>query len=217
VGRHPDSPTFGDLVINRLATRHVTADQLVWSATRAGSAPWEVSLTFPINGKRLEARWEVDLATRTLRALDDEARWLSETDASSPRARRHAVALPPQRTELRVYDVRDDGDLVELPTATDTLLDTLQSHRGTRGEVEEPDGEDLLGPPGVPGPPPGAHPALTEPEAATDARVLPLPRRSGGDEGEAQQDAPVTERKPRKPARRSVPSWDEIVFGSRPE
>lgn len=212
VGHQPDSPTLGDLVVNRLATRRVKADELEWTATRSGTSPWEVTVAFPINGKHLEARWEVDLTARTLRALDDESRWLSETDSSSPRARRHTVALPPQRSELRVLDVEAPGDVAAAPT--DDLLDSLQSHRGTRVQVEEVDEQDdLLSSLGSPGPVPGAHPAVSEPEAATDARVLPLPRRDPA--GESAPETP--ERRPRKPGRRSVPSWDEIVFGSRPE
>ncbi|NLI17482.1 MAG: DUF3071 domain-containing protein [Actinomycetales bacterium] len=211
IGHQPDSPTLGELVINRLATRRVRTDQLSWNATRSGNAPWELSVSFPINGADLEARWEVDLSARTLHALDDESRWLSETDSSSPRARRHAVALPPQRGELHVYEVEDDGDVVEVEP-TDSLLDSLQSHRGTRGPVDDFD-DDLLSGLEEPGPVPGAHPAASDPESATDARVLPLPRRDPA----AAAETPPAERRPRKPGRRSVPSWDEIVFGSRPD
>ena len=225
VGHHSDSPILGDLVVNRLATRRIAADDLEWVATRSGSSPWEVAVTFPIKQKRLEARWEVDLSARTLRALDDESRWLSETDSASPRARRHApaVALPAERGELRVYNVEDDGDLVEVATSTptDDLLATLQSHRGTRQQVEElplEGDEDLLASLRGQEDVPRAHPAKSDPTAATDARILPLPRRAAETPPDVTVDEPApTERRPRKPGRRSVPSWDEIVFGSRPE
>lgn len=216
VGRHPDSPSLGDLVVDRLATRGIPPTSLVWSSTRAGSSPWVLSVTFPVGSRTTEARWEVDLAARTLHALDDESRWLSETDSASPRASRFALAEP-ERGELKVYNVEADGDLREVgPTETDVLLEQLQTTRGMRLAVEdEPlDGdEDLLAPrdPDIP----AAHPAVSDPEAATDARVLALPVRRTPPAEDSPADETATERRPRKPTRRSVPSWDEIVFGSR--
>ncbi|NCD18641.1 MAG: DUF3071 domain-containing protein [Actinobacteria bacterium] len=220
VGRQSDSPQLGDLVVDRLATRSVKPEDLEWSATRAGNAPWVVAVAFPIGARTTEARWEVDLSARSLHALDDESRWLSETDSSSPRARRFPVALPPERSDLKVYNVEADGDLSEAParSGTDDLLDRLQSTRGTRQSVEEEplEGDEDLLSHLMDDDVPAAHPAASEPEAATDARVLPLPLRDRGDQPDERQEA-QPERRPRKPARRSVPSWDEIVFGSRNE
>ncbi|MGM0385807.1 MAG: septation protein SepH [Actinomycetota bacterium] len=221
VGRQSDSPQLGDLVVDRLATRSVMPDDLQWSATRSGNAPWVLALTFPIGSRTAEARWEVDLSARSLHALDDESRWLSETDTSSPRARRFPAALAAERSDLKVYNVEADGDLTEAParSGTDDLLDRLQSTRGTRQPVEEEplEGDEDLLSHLMDDDAPGAHPAASEPEAATDARVLPLPlRERAGDQPEDRPD-PQPERRPRKPARRSVPSWDEIVFGSRNE
>lgn len=211
VGRQPDSPTLGDLVVNRLATRAVDPDDLSWTATRSGNSPWVLAVSFPVGARSAEARWEVDLSARSLHALDDESRWLSETDSSSPRARRFPLALPPERNELKVYNVEADGDLTE-GSPTEDLLDRLHSHRGTRQGVEdEPlEGDEDLLTHLMDDEVPAAHPAASDPEAATDARVLPLPVR----QRDESPDAPA-ERRPRKPARRSVPSWDEIVFGSR--
>src|SRR5665648_143963 len=49
VGHHSDSPILGDLVLNRLATRRIAADDLEWVATRSGSSPCEVAVTFPLS------------------------------------------------------------------------------------------------------------------------------------------------------------------------
>lgn len=219
VGRQPDSPTLGDLVVDRLATRTVKPDDLDWTATRSGNAPWILAVSFPVGTRSAEARWEVDLAARSLHALDDESRWLSETDSASPRARRFPGALPAERGELKVYDVEADGDLHEAaPSPTDDLLDRLQSNRGTRQAVEEDPlegDEDLLSHLMDDHEVPGAHPAASDPESATDARVLPMPARDRGTEASPELQEPPAERRARKPARRSVPSWDEIVFGSR--
>nr|NLD40397.1 DUF3071 domain-containing protein [Actinomycetales bacterium] len=88
VGRHPDSPVLGDLALDRLATRRVAPDSLEWDAVRSGSGPWTLLLSFPVEGRQLRASWEVDVQSRSLHAIDDESRWLSETDADSPRGRR---------------------------------------------------------------------------------------------------------------------------------
>ena len=95
--------------------------------------------------------------------------------------------------------------------------------------------------PALTGPVPGAHPAASRPSEAVDARVLRMPTARhdtpGSDEGsDAAADAPappatrakVPENReggePERPAARrhrrgraSVPSWDEIVFGAKPE
>lgn len=222
VGHSSDSPALGDMVVNRLATRKIDEDQLVWSATRTGTQPWELTVAFPVGGREVEARWEVDLAGRTVHAVDDESRWLSETDMSSPRARRHPTPLPfPPDRESRVYNIEDDGDLTE-QEPTDAILAQLHTSRGVRQHLDEAD-EDILSQfldsPDTDVPP--AHPPVSDPESATDARVLPLPTRHV-DQPPAAVAAPevpaaTAERRPRRSSRRSVPSWDEIVFGSRME
>ena len=135
------------------------------------------------------------MAARSVHALDDEARWLSETEVapSGPTARRH---LSP----VRLYDIEADADLGpalaavdadlsaasapdvgdtpaieqddlgfgDLPAATtDDLLAELRASRGVRPELPEGiDEEDL---------PPAAHPPASRSHEAFDAQVLPLP------------------------------------------
>lgn len=202
VSHHSDSPTLGDLVIDRLATRQVS--QVHWDATREGAEPWHVTAAYRVADSDVVATWEVDLSTRAVHALDDEARWLSETDSNSPRARRHLGSAV-------LYDVDDDGGLSPVQEdETDFLLTQLHESRGRRGEdllsgmLDE--GEDI----------PAAHPRPADAQDATDARILPLPQRATAPELPVELPAKVethNEKKSRK-GRRSVPSWDEIVFGS---
>lgn len=196
VGRHPDSPTLGDLAIDRLATRKVSPEELEWSAVRGESGPWTLALSFPVAGRIEEATWEVDLQSRALHATNDEARWLSETDASSPRGRAVYTPLP---TAEPVAEPED---------ATDTLLTSLAEARGVRQSVEFGDDPDLLD-------------ELDEAEEErTPAPVVELRRKDT--QPEVREPEPDPEPEPEKPAkptrrssRRSVPSWDEIVFGSK--
>lgn len=265
IGHDPGAPVLGDLVTDRLATRGVDGTSLRWDAFRGGAGPWTVEVAFDAAGATRSARWTFETATRTLRAVDDEARWLSETElAEGPIPRRHLAAVPGG-----VFDVEVDAALrpllaaVDLPAqppaepaptpdATQALLDDLSDRRGVRQPVagdddEEDEGEEFegFGPqhafdfdhPGATttGPVPAAHPPASRPDLATDAQVLELPagaRRTtpseeddpaaaaGADAPEADDAAedvpPPLARRVRR-GRASVPSWDEIVFGAKPE
>jgi Protein of unknown function (DUF3071) len=121
---------------------------------------------------------------------------------------------------------------------THALLDDLSSRRGIRQQIDMDDDTDDEEFEGF-GPQhafdfatfeaqvPGAHPVDADP--AAEATVLPAPlvrtepsivtRRSTRDDTAelSADDPPAPERaKPRK-ARAKVPSWDEIVFGAKPE
>ncbi len=199
IGHDPSAPVLGDLVTDRLATREVRATS--WDAFRAGAAPWTVEVRFEVGGAERSARWSYDGANRRVRALDDEARWLSETELPDTPVRRH---LAPVRD--RVFDVEVEDVLrpllasVDLPVAaepepedepTHLLLDDLAGRRGIRQEVDPDDDDEEF--PGF-GPQhafdfenpeltvPAAHPPASHPEEAQDARVLRMPKKSGSDD-----------------------------------
>ncbi|UKJ64622.1 DUF3071 domain-containing protein [Cellulosimicrobium cellulans] len=272
-GHDEDSPTVGDLVAQRLAARDVDPGTVKWGAARQPGASWVVTAEFEVGTGSRTARWEYDAATRALQALDDEARWLSGTDA--PR--------DPTPGAVAVFDVdatgRGRGLRAAPPAAppaddgTAELLDDLSQRRGVRprkpsaGPVEV-DGQEPFegfGPqvgagPDRDGSPDGSRDDAVTPAGATvvhlptirplDAVRLPEPalegarddagseprdgagdrprrdERSGGGATPADTDdpsqaaRPQTAREPRKGKNRSrakVPSWDEIVFGARPE
>lgn len=278
VGRSPDSPTLGDLVVDRLAARGVDGDSLRWDARRQGTEAWQVVAGFHAGDSDQEAAWEVDLASGTFTALDDESRWLSETDLGGSRH------LNPVRG-ARLYDVESDADIAPAlhavdavirdsrprivpdlqsppdnetdddgaaapeqdqeqptgPASTEALLAELNGSRGVRQRVEIDD--DALAEqvrqeesqPTLWDEAPGAHPAASRPQDATDATVLPgpgsaedppaRPRRSSdhaGEHGEGDGDGGTSTsgdkqsgRRARRTRRTSVPSWDEIVFGAK--
>lgn len=261
VGREGDAPELGDLVVDRLATRQVDHRAIDWDAVRGEDRCWVLLLHFPAGDQQRTARWQVDLASRTTTALDDESRWLSETEvvAARPTARRH---LSP----VRPYDVEADGDVGpaiaavdadlarddaaaarqqdaglphgdelagDLPAAsTDDLLAELRATRGTRHDVDLDDRIADDEPLALWDLPPAAHPPASQPEEARDAHVLPLPRdarpaeaqRPAGAERAEEDDRPASEepqpvkrRRSSRSRRASVPSWDEIVFGARPD
>jgi len=142
------SPTLATRVTERLKERDVDVNDAGWDASRAESGPWTVVLTFAAGGRQRQASWTFDLADRTLSAVDDEARWLSEEvqPANGP--------IPAQRLgstsgrATTVYDVEAEGGL--RPTAHaehhgsthhDLERHDLERHDLERAGVEPPDFE----------------------------------------------------------------------------
>ncbi len=280
VGGDREAPVLSDLVVDRLAARGVEPASLSWSARRAQDGPWEISLTFVQAAAEHAARWSLSSNAGSVEALDQEARWLTETVAPAP-VSAIFTPLPTRRSDEDIDDSAKDS------RARESLLDQLNAARGRRQDIdldiEGPDeeGTDL-------GPLPGVDPSATDdvdeddrPSPAHDsisARIhslahsglrgqdplsaakqpmiasgsseegtsgsaatpagatapIPIPDRFTAPASSATAEptdatlpgldaiipAPAdrehkSERK--KSRRRSVPSWDEIVFGSRPQ
>ncbi len=249
VGHENGSPALGDLVTDRLAARGVDVGTLGWDAARDGSSPWTVVAHFVVAGEAREARWTFDASAHALAALDDEARWLSETELDEPVGRRHLAAVRDVVFDFRAEPAPLAEDVEEARPdpleRTAALLDDLRTRRGVRqgldleGEDED-DGERFEGF----GPQrafdlsafeqqvPGAHPVDADPVA--EARVLSvahLHAATTDDETPDEQAPPVLpaptgpadeataapERPRSRRGRAKVPSWDEIVFGAKPE
>ena len=171
VGRDSSSPTLGDLVTDRLAARGVDTTSLAWDAARPDGHGWIVSVGFEVGGQDRLARWTFDHSAHALHALEDEARWLSETEiADEPIPRRHLASV-----RSTVFDVEADGSIRPVLDAVDagrpadppatpspeelaataldettSLLDELRGRRGVRQQVDLDD-DDLefegFGPP----------------------------------------------------------------------
>ena len=271
IGWEKDSPVLGELVIDRLATRGVEPSSLAWDASREGRDPWQVNLTFVQGAEEKHASWVLDLAARSVSALDDESRWLTEaagqrlpevfdqdSGARTASAGPRHLAPPPGEGDPDDPDDPDDPEraLIE-DSSTDALLADLASNRGRRVEVEIPlEDEDLeqlagAGSPAEPAPrtsprgqaqvvsmserrrafvrPVGARrgravasaPSAPSPAPATDADAQAAPPGAENPDSEApartSQTPTVSELPPRRHRRRPVPTWDEIVFGARPE
>lgn len=252
VGRDVGAPVLGDLVTDRLAARGVDPETLAWDAYRDQSGPWTVAVAFTVAEVDVTARWTFDTQARSVHALEDEARWLSETEiVDEPIQRRHLEAVRDV-----VFDVQADGVLRPLLSTVDdagstpgepvpepddptaTLLDDLRFRRGIRQQVEYDDDADEFegfGPQHafdftqLDTQVPGAHPLDADPESS--ARVIDLvdahpssASRTDGARPQATDDppdetpAPLADRpRPGRKGRASVPSWDEIVFGAKPE
>ena len=212
IGSLPDSPVMGDLVVDRLAARGVSPDSLNWSASRQTDSPWVIQLTFVQGAVEHGAQWRLP-SSGHLEAIDEEARWLTET--ASPTGVQTFAALPtpaplptadeddmqqrealidqlnsqrgkPQEIEYDIDEDEEDEDLPHLPAGVESLAARIHSLTEARRSSTQADEETQSG-------------------AQTDEPPLPL---------EQLEDVPSAPA-PKKSKRRSVPSWDEIVFGSR--
>ncbi|MFK5646689.1 septation protein SepH [Ornithinimicrobium sp. LYQ121] len=84
-GRTDGSHTLERRVRERLQKRGVTPAEVSWDAARTEhQGPWTVLVIFSAGGKERRAAWHYDVADRSIDALDDEARWLSEDEQALP-------------------------------------------------------------------------------------------------------------------------------------
>src|SRR5690606_36775133 len=85
-GRGPNGtiPTLESRVRERLTARGVDDDNTGWDATRPEGGTWTVLVTFVAGQRQRAAAWQFDPADRTVEALDDEARWLSDDQQALP-------------------------------------------------------------------------------------------------------------------------------------
>ncbi|MFC8733985.1 septation protein SepH [Luteimicrobium sp. NPDC057192] len=132
-----DAPTLADLVADRLASRDVDPEAVAWDAARDPSGTWRATARFAAGGADRTATWAYDASSREVRALDDEARWLSENEVGVPRT---GVSDDDVQSAVRpvlsaVDGLLDRGHDPRRPrdaAATDALLDDLGRRRGTR-------------------------------------------------------------------------------------
>lgn len=124
VGGESDSPHLGELVIDRLAARGVSADSLRWDAVRSGKGPWEIILTFTQDARDLTARWNMEPGASTVSALDQEAIWLTESSQPASKVSSFEEFFPLSSPQPLPPEKPDTG--------TDALLDALAAARGQR-------------------------------------------------------------------------------------
>jgi hypothetical protein len=126
--------TLTQLASQRAAQQGIETSALIWDAVRQAEG-WVLRLEFESEAGPVRARWQADLAARTLAPLNDQAHWLSrgeEPDQPIPLLR-HLSAVP------GLVDsgdqVSDDEDGLDSTGAPLSLLDGLMGHRGLRQPV----------------------------------------------------------------------------------
>ena len=203
-------PRLGDIVTERLAALGVPAEEAQWDSRKRGDNNWQVQLMFTISGRPLMAEWLFDPRRRHVTPADDDAARLSlpEADlaglAPGPRPPARATvtpistrlaAAPPPPGEPRPEPVPAPA-----PEPVVSPAHAAEVHPARAAQAQ---------PSRVAGAPPPraaeARPAAELPEATPDA--------------DSQEPAAPQRGRARKAAggrsrRSSVPSWDEIMFGT---
>lgn len=227
-------PQLGEAVAERLLLRGAEKDTAQWDSWRRDDGTWEVLLVYRVAGEPHSASWTYDPPRRLVQAVDDEARALiGETDdtpepsfpfvpriARLPRDRvldrperveRHTPGPQPESGTDAVASV-DDG-----AGERDSLTSLLEAVPNFRGDMIVPEQTQ--------------QPGADEPEEQPEAIEPPAPAASAGSAyadvlmprsvaGHRDRLIGTTDRQAEadgvRPGRRAaVPSWDEIVFGTR--
>ena len=127
------APTLTGRVAQRMRERGVDPDTSVWDAWRSDDGGrWTVVLTFAAGGRQRQACWAFDLASRTVDAADDEARWLSEDEPSGSGPLPGGSVGSTRATT--VYDVEAEGGVTDSstsarPRATTEPVDLMTAMR----------------------------------------------------------------------------------------
>ncbi|MGW3253269.1 septation protein SepH [Streptomyces fungicidicus] len=228
-------PPLGEAVQERLLLRGVDKDTVQWDSWRRDDGTWEVLLVYLVAGEPHSASWTYDPPRRLVQAVDEEARSLigESDDLAAPEPSFPFVPRIARLPRDRPLDRPGDRDRPSLPaqasepdeeslTATasgerDSLTSLLEAVPSFRGDLvvpecapetaaEEPDPEPEAEEPPAPAASAGsAYADVLMPRSVTSHRD----RLIGSTDRQAEADGV-------RPGRRAaVPSWDEIVFGTR--
>ncbi|MET7642007.1 septation protein SepH [Streptomyces sp. NPDC005438] len=234
-------PQLGEAVSERLLLRGADRDTVQWDSWRREDGTWEVLLVYRVAGEPHSASWTYDPPRRLVQAVDEEARTLiGETDdtpepsfpfvpriARLPRERADRTERPSARPELEPTAGTGDREEAVAGGERDSLTSLLEAVPNFRGDLVVPSSSEVEAP-AVSG-----SEDDTEPEQEEQPVEPPAPAASAG-AGAAYADVLMprsvgshrdrltgnTDRQAEadgvRPGRRAaVPSWDEIVFGTR--
>ncbi|WP_329221731.1 septation protein SepH [Streptomyces sp. NBC_01485] len=224
-------PQLGEAVQERLLMRGAEKDTVQWDSWRRDDGTWEVLLVYLVAGEPHSASWTYDPPRRLVQAVDDEARSLiGESDdlaapepsfpfvpriARLPRDRPldralDRPSLPAQPSEPAEENIgeRERDSLTSLLEAVPSFRgDMVVPERPAEPATEEPDEQEPVAeePPAPAASAGSAYADVLMPRSVGSHRD----RLVGATDRQAEADGV-------RPGRRAaVPSWDEIVFGTR--
>ncbi|MFJ8016807.1 septation protein SepH [Streptomyces sp. NPDC096339] len=229
-------PQLGEAVQERLTLRGAEKESVQWDSWRRDDGTWEVLLVYRVAGEPHSASWTYDPPRRLVVAVDDEARSLIGEAEDIPAAPEPSFPFVPRiarlprdrpldRTldrpldraldrQLERAEARAAAPAPEPEEERDTLTSLLEAVPSFRGDLVVPDRTE----------PPATEAEVEEPPApaasagagAAYADVL-MPRTVAGHRdrltGTTDRQAEADGVRPGR--RAAVPSWDEIVFGTR--
>jgi Protein of unknown function (DUF3071) len=236
--------TFGMAIRSRLADLNATGER--WASWKDATTGWVVKLSFTADQIDHDARWNFDPKKQALDPSNNEAVTLSQqgnaTGSLIPRLRVvHHDERPQDASRFdsgafdlgetsvasvapAKLDVANRNDTKPLPDSVSDLnqtADLLEALRRRRGERESASYEDdvLDEPTTAPyAPPMSAHPSTGSIRLVDIPIQLPVEDAPSANSTGPQSSARNTGGQPRmRKGRQAMPSWDEIVFGARPD
>ncbi|MDX2932721.1 septation protein SepH [Streptomyces ipomoeae] len=227
-GENAAGPQLGEAVQERLLIRGAEKDTVQWDSWRRDDGTWEVLLVYRVAGEPHSASWTYDPPRRLVQAVDDEARSLiGESDdlgtpepsfpfvpriARLPRDR--PMDRQTERPVLPAVPESDEEGVSERDSLT-SILEAVPSYRGDLVVPELPSAEPQEESVDEAVEEESAAPAASAGSAYADVLMPPRSvnghrdRLIGATDRQAEADGV-------RPGRRAaVPSWDEIVFGTR--
>jgi len=218
--------TLAEVVGDRLASRGLTSADVTWDAWRGNDRLWTLRASYRSGSALHEGVFRYDAAGRFSTAVDDEARWLvgEPSSARGPQRTRRTSTRP---ADIDAEPTIDLDPALQLAATSNVDFEPDDYSPGRLAEVDgvydlvtEPEvGMDVLydmlagfnedsvriyeGLTGTTGKLPAASPKPTPAPAATDLPTKP--------HDEAKE---PTQRIPKSKKRATVPTWDEIMFGS---
>ncbi len=191
-----------DVVLSRLSPLSVDEDMLKWDAFRREDGRWNITLDYPTKDGNRKATWLYDVRNSALVPSDEEARWLmGESTTKTP------APTPTQPTEF--IRVEQTPRLTVVPAtlensdeeSTDLENDTIEEVEiSIESYVAEQPTDPQL----------GMKLVETEPDEIGLVNKQPAsPSATLFDTLTAEEDENEGVQRPK------LPSWDEILFGSR--
>ncbi|MCL2653120.1 MAG: septation protein SepH [Propionibacteriaceae bacterium] len=225
--------TLAEIVGDRLAGRGLTSADVAWDAWRGNDRLWTLRASYRSGSSLHEGVFRYDPAGRFSTAANDEARWLvgEPSSAHGPQRGRRPVArdvdseptidLDPARLSAAIDFEPDDYspaklaevdgifDLVTEPEiGMDVLYDMLAGFNEDSVRIYEGLTRTTTKAPAEAAPTDGA-PATKAPRTKpSEAQPSELPTKPHDEAKEP------TQRIPKSKKRATVPTWDEIMFGS---
>ncbi|MGC9496193.1 septation protein SepH [Streptomyces sp. WG7] len=231
-------PPLGEAVQERLVLRGADKDTVQWDSWRRDDGTWEVLLVYLVAGEPHSASWTYDPPRRLVQAVDEEARALigesddlaapepsfpfvpriarlprdRPLDRSLDREQRERPSLPPppsepdEETAITASAERERDSLTSLLEAVPSFRGDLVVPERAPDPVDEPVEEpEVEEPPASAASAGSAYADVLMPRSVASHRD----RLTGSTDRQAEADGV-------RPGRRAaVPSWDEIVFGTR--
>ncbi|MEY9211117.1 DUF3071 domain-containing protein [Thermobifida halotolerans] len=229
-GETAPGPALGDLVTERIGTGQLESGEATWDSWKREDRTWQVRLSFRVAGEERVAHWVYEPRRRSVTPYDEEAmRFSSQEEHDVPQAAPHGATVTPfapRRPAVRdaapapegpAEPARQAAEPAPAPPRAPRTPVTAERMRPVEDSVFDSTApERRYRPEPAPGSDPHAAPAAGAPSPAQ--RPASAPQRPARSEPSLPAAASNTSQPPRRKGRgrrASVPSWDEIMFGSK--